>query len=214
MIAPDIAPAPTPDLADAAIVRRIDPWDVRIILWGHEEGMRPEAIVRRLPALSLADVYTVIGYALRHPEEMEDYLCSVMEMEELVYIDVAPSALGGKTARRGSAPAETRRSGRNSTATRKTSRKRLRLPAAMPTLIVAGMLGFALLYRLHRSEAHSATSGVSGRPERVKSRLRSVVSCAVAFKNLMADALFYFSLLRFTLSAFGVEIPNYLDAFR
>ena len=214
MIAPDIAPAPTPDLADAAIVRRIDPWDVRIILWGHEEGMRPEEIVRRLPALSLADVYAVIAYALRHPEEMEDYLRSVMEMEELVYTEVEPSALGGKTARHGSASAPTRHSVRNSTATCKTSRKRLRLLAAMPTLIVAGMLGFALLYRLRRSEAHSATSDVSVHTGRARSLFRRVVSGAVAFKNLMADALFYFALLRFTLSAFGVETPDYLEAFR
>ena len=44
--------------------------------------MRPEEIVRRLPALSLADVYTVIGYALRHPEEMEACLRNAREMEE------------------------------------------------------------------------------------------------------------------------------------
>ena len=44
--------------------------------------MRPEEIVRRLPALDLADVYAVIAYALRHPEEMEDYLRSAREMEE------------------------------------------------------------------------------------------------------------------------------------
>ena len=44
--------------------------------------MRPEEIVRRLPALDLADVYAVIAYALRHPEEMENYLRNAREMEE------------------------------------------------------------------------------------------------------------------------------------
>ena len=56
--------------------------NLEFVLWAQREGMRPEEIVRRLPALDLADVYAVIAYALRHPEEMEDYLRSAREMEE------------------------------------------------------------------------------------------------------------------------------------
>ena len=56
--------------------------NLEFVLWSQREGMRPEEIVRRLPALDLADVYAVIAYALRHPEEMEDYLRSAREMEE------------------------------------------------------------------------------------------------------------------------------------
>ena len=44
--------------------------------------MRPEEIVEILPSLDLADVYAVIAYCLRHPEETEDYLRSVKETEE------------------------------------------------------------------------------------------------------------------------------------
>ena len=100
------AAEPSPGAAGAAIVRRAMPVDVPIqwqangtarvaprvnlefVLWAREEGMRPEEIVRRLPALDLADVYAVIAYALRHPEEMEDYLLSVREMEERARVEL------------------------------------------------------------------------------------------------------------------------------
>jgi uncharacterized protein (DUF433 family) len=38
------------------------------------EGMTPEGIVEQYPTLRLADVYSVIGYVLRHREEVEGYL--------------------------------------------------------------------------------------------------------------------------------------------
>ena len=94
------AAEPSPGAAGADIVRRAEPVDVPIqwqangtarvaprvnlefVLWAQREGMRPEEIVRRLPALDLADVYAVIAYALRHPEEMEACLRSAREMEE------------------------------------------------------------------------------------------------------------------------------------
>lgn len=40
----------------------------------HERGASPEEIVTRYTTLELADVYAVITYYLRHPEEVEDYL--------------------------------------------------------------------------------------------------------------------------------------------
>ncbi len=38
------------------------------------EGMTPEGIVEQYPALQLAEVYSVIGYILSHPVEVETYL--------------------------------------------------------------------------------------------------------------------------------------------
>lgn len=100
--------APSADPAAEAIVRRAEPVDVPIhwqangtarvaprvnlefVLWSHQEGMRPEEIVRRLPALDLADVYAVIAYSLRHPEETADYLRGVAEMEECARAELDP----------------------------------------------------------------------------------------------------------------------------
>jgi uncharacterized protein (DUF433 family) len=47
---------------------------LEIMLHDFRSGSSPEAIVDHFPTLDLADVYTVIGYCLRHPEEIEDYL--------------------------------------------------------------------------------------------------------------------------------------------
>src|SRR3954447_12220634 len=38
------------------------------------EGATAEEIVQQYPSISLADVYQVIGYCLRHSSEIEDYL--------------------------------------------------------------------------------------------------------------------------------------------
>jgi uncharacterized protein (DUF433 family) len=38
------------------------------------EGMTPEGIVEQYPSLRLGEVYSVIGYVLNHPEEVESYL--------------------------------------------------------------------------------------------------------------------------------------------
>jgi uncharacterized protein (DUF433 family) len=37
-------------------------------------GMTPEGIAEQYPSVDLADVYSVIGYALSHPSEVETYL--------------------------------------------------------------------------------------------------------------------------------------------
>jgi uncharacterized protein (DUF433 family) len=39
-----------------------------------ENGKTPEDMVRAFDTLVLADVYAVIGYYLRHPEDVRDYL--------------------------------------------------------------------------------------------------------------------------------------------
>jgi hypothetical protein len=45
-----------------------------ILLHEYEQGADPKEIVRDYPVLDLADVYTVIGYYLRHKEDMDAYL--------------------------------------------------------------------------------------------------------------------------------------------
>ena len=39
-----------------------------------EEGATPESIVDQFPSLQLPDVYLVLGYYLRHTQEIADYL--------------------------------------------------------------------------------------------------------------------------------------------
>lgn len=39
-----------------------------------EEGATPETIVEQFPSLQLPDVYLVLGYYLRHPQEVKEYL--------------------------------------------------------------------------------------------------------------------------------------------
>jgi uncharacterized protein (DUF433 family) len=44
------------------------------VLAAFREGATAEEIVQQYPSVSLADVYQVIGYCLRHPAELEAYL--------------------------------------------------------------------------------------------------------------------------------------------
>jgi uncharacterized protein (DUF433 family) len=44
------------------------------IVTAYRDGAPPEEIAKRFPGLSLPDAYTVIGYYLRHPREVEAYL--------------------------------------------------------------------------------------------------------------------------------------------
>ena len=45
-----------------------------------KDGATAEEIVRRYPALPLADVYYVIGYYLQHQQETEEYLAGQHKM--------------------------------------------------------------------------------------------------------------------------------------
>jgi uncharacterized protein (DUF433 family) len=45
------------------------------------EGATPEEIVQQYPSLSLADVYQVIGYCLRHSSELQAYLAQRRDTE-------------------------------------------------------------------------------------------------------------------------------------
>jgi len=46
--------------------------------------MTPEGIVEQYPSLRLAEVYSVIGYVLNHPKEVETYLRDRQRFAEAV----------------------------------------------------------------------------------------------------------------------------------
>ena len=50
------------------------------VVTAFQEGVTAEEIVRRYPSLSLADVYSVIGYYLKHQQETEEYLAGQQKM--------------------------------------------------------------------------------------------------------------------------------------
>jgi uncharacterized protein (DUF433 family) len=47
---------------------------LELVIRAFQDGATPEAIVQRYPTTTLADVYAVVAYALRHQEEIEAYL--------------------------------------------------------------------------------------------------------------------------------------------
>jgi uncharacterized protein (DUF433 family) len=47
---------------------------LELVVEEFQDGATPEAIVQQFPTLALSDVYAVIGYYLRHREEIEAYL--------------------------------------------------------------------------------------------------------------------------------------------
>src|SRR5438270_11614246 len=46
------------------------------VIHAFQDAATPEAIVQRYPTVTLADVYAVIAYYLRHREEVEQYVAS------------------------------------------------------------------------------------------------------------------------------------------
>jgi len=44
------------------------------VVRAYDQGTSPEEIALRFTALDLADIYAVIGYYLKHRDEIEDYL--------------------------------------------------------------------------------------------------------------------------------------------
>ncbi len=47
---------------------------LEMVIRAFQDGATPEAIVQRYPTLALPDVYAVLAYYLRHPNEVEEYL--------------------------------------------------------------------------------------------------------------------------------------------
>jgi hypothetical protein len=50
-----------------------------------QDGATPEAIAQRYPTATLADIYAVIAYYLRHREEIEAYLDAREQRAEEVH---------------------------------------------------------------------------------------------------------------------------------
>ncbi len=51
------------------------------------DGATPETIVEQYPSLPLGDVYLVLGYYLRHRDEVDSYLRQRQERREVVRVD-------------------------------------------------------------------------------------------------------------------------------
>ncbi len=50
-----------------------------------QDGASPEVIVQRYPTLSLADIYTTIGYYLHHQQAIESYLDKREQLAQSVH---------------------------------------------------------------------------------------------------------------------------------
>lgn len=57
---------------------------LELLIRAFQDGASPETIVQRYSTLSLSDVYIVIGYYLRHPQEVESYLSEREQFSESV----------------------------------------------------------------------------------------------------------------------------------
>ncbi len=73
---PTFTAAELPLVTDPDGVARVGGTRVTLdtIIAAFRAGMTPEGIVEQYPTVPLADIYSVIGYALAHPEEIEAYL--------------------------------------------------------------------------------------------------------------------------------------------
>ncbi len=47
---------------------------LEMVIHAFQDGATPEAILQSYSTLTLSDVYSVIGYYLRHPDEIDAYL--------------------------------------------------------------------------------------------------------------------------------------------
>ena len=55
-----------------------------LVIHAFEDGATPEAIAQRYPTATLADIYSVLTYYLRHQEEMKAYLAKREQKAEEV----------------------------------------------------------------------------------------------------------------------------------
>ena len=72
----EVATEPVPLVQDADGVIRLRGTRITLdtVFDAFREGATAEEIVQQYPSISLADVYQVIGYCLRHSSEIEVYL--------------------------------------------------------------------------------------------------------------------------------------------
>ena len=78
---PEVATEPVPLEEDANGVMRVRGSRITLdtVVAAFRDGATAEEIVQQYPSVSLADVYQVIGYILRHATEVEAYLASRRE---------------------------------------------------------------------------------------------------------------------------------------
>jgi uncharacterized protein (DUF433 family) len=57
---------------------------LELVIRAFQDGASPESIVQRYSTLSLSDVYTTIGYYLRHQDAVEAYLNRREQLAESV----------------------------------------------------------------------------------------------------------------------------------
>ena len=58
---------------------------LEIVIEAFQDGATAETIVQRFPTATLADVYAVIAYYLRHKEEIEEYLAARRKQAEAIW---------------------------------------------------------------------------------------------------------------------------------
>jgi uncharacterized protein (DUF433 family) len=63
---------------------------LELVIRAFEDGATPETIVQRYSSLSLAEVYAVIAYFLRHRSEVEAYLAAREQLAQAVAEKVRP----------------------------------------------------------------------------------------------------------------------------
>ncbi|NER24723.1 MAG: DUF433 domain-containing protein [Symploca sp. SIO1C2] len=57
---------------------------LELVIRAFQDGASPESIVQRYTSLSLSEVYTTIGYYLRHQQEIDSYLNHREQLAESV----------------------------------------------------------------------------------------------------------------------------------
>lgn len=57
---------------------------LELVIESFQEGSTPEAIVQAFPTVTLPEVYSVIAFYLRHPQEIADYLAQRERQSEAV----------------------------------------------------------------------------------------------------------------------------------
>ncbi len=94
-----VAAEPVPLTADAEGVLRIAGTRVQLetVVAAFEAGATAEEIAQDYPSLKLSDLYAVLTYCLRHPEEVEAYMATrrawAEEMREKVRARFDPAGL-------------------------------------------------------------------------------------------------------------------------
>jgi uncharacterized protein (DUF433 family) len=75
-----------PLVADAEGVIRVAGTRVTLdtVAEAFDEGATPEEIAQQYPSLSLANIYSVVGYILRHRDEVAEYLAQRNKHKEAV----------------------------------------------------------------------------------------------------------------------------------